>query len=101
MLWPGDAWLPVVDYPFEGSVAIDCGRKLADFCNRWCTGAQSISFLSHSLGARLVLEAVAHLGRQARAVCLMAGAINRDCLTAEYARAAANAAAISVLASHN
>ena len=30
MLWPGDSWLPVVDYPFEGDVAIDCGQRLAE-----------------------------------------------------------------------
>jgi len=99
VLWPGDCWLPLVDYPFEGSVALDCGRRLATFCNERCGGAQSLSFLSHSLGARLVLEAVAHLGRQARSVCLAAAAINRDCLTAEYSAAAANAALISNLAS--
>jgi len=100
ILWPGDSWLPIVDYPFEGEVAIDCGRRLADFCNRWCVGAQSLSFLSHSLGARLVLEATTQLARQAQSVCLAAGAINRDCLTAEYSGAAANAGVISLLASH-
>jgi hypothetical protein len=99
MLWPGDCWLPVVDYPFEGSVSIDCGQRLAAFCNRWCTGAQSLSFLSHSLGARLVLEAVSNLKVRARSVCLTAGAINRDCLVSEYKAAAANADRISILAS--
>jgi hypothetical protein len=99
ILWPGDSWLPIVDYPSEGNVALDCGRRLAAFCNRSCSGAQSLSFLSHSLGARLVLEAIAHLDRQARSACLTAAAINRDCLTTEYADAAANAALISVLAS--
>lgn len=99
MLWPGDAWLPIVDYPFEGDVALDCGRRLAAFCESACRGARSLSFLSHSLGARLVLEAVADLARQAQSVCITAAAINRDCLTLEYADAAANAARIAVLAS--
>src|SRR5262249_51801514 len=97
VLWPGDSWLPIVDYPFEGDVAIDCGRRLAAFCNERCAVAQSISFLSHSLGARLVLEATAHLARQAHSICLAAGAINRDCLTSEYSGAAGNAALISLL----
>jgi hypothetical protein len=101
MLWPGDCWIPVVDYPFEGSVALDCGKRLAAFCNRWCAGAQSLSFASHSLGARFVLEAVAHLERRVRSVCLMAGAINRDCLSAEYKSAADNADRISILASEH
>jgi len=100
ILWPGDCWLPVVDYPFEGDVAQECGQRLATFCANCCASAQSLSFVSHSLGARLVLEAVAHLGRKARSMCLTAAAINRDCLTTEYLAAADNAAAISILASH-
>ena len=100
VLWPGDFWLPVVNYPFEGDVSMDSGRRLAAFCNRYLTNAQSLSFISHSLGVRLVLEAVKNLNRQARSVCLTAAAINQDCLATEYAAAAQNAATISILASH-
>jgi esterase/lipase superfamily enzyme len=100
VLWPGDWWLPAVNYPFEGDVSMDCGRRLADACKRWMSNAQSFSFISHSLGARLVLEAIRHLDRSAKSVCLTAAAINRDCLLTEYAPAAANASTISVLASH-
>jgi hypothetical protein len=100
ILWPGDFWLPVVNYPFEGSVAIDCGRRIADVCNRWLGSAQSLSFVSHSLGARVVLEAVANLNRQAHVVCLTAAAINRNCLATEYAAALSNSRSISVLSSH-
>jgi hypothetical protein len=99
VLWPGDSVIPIVDYPFEGSVAIDCGAKLADFCNEYCGSAQTISFVSHSLGARVVLEAVSRLKRKARSVCLTAAAINRDCLTTEYVVAARNSEQISILAS--
>jgi Alpha/beta hydrolase of unknown function (DUF900) len=99
LLWPGDFWLPAVNYPFEGGTAMDCGRRLAAFCKRWLGQAQSLSFISHSLGARLVLEAVRRLDRRAQSVCLTAAAINRDCLSAEYAAAAANASAIAILAS--
>ena len=63
--------------------------------------AESISFASHSLGARLVLEALVHLDRRERMVCLMAGAINRDCLLTEYAFATNMADQIFILASHN
>ena len=101
VLWPGDWWMPAVNYPFEGSDAMKCGRLLATFCSRHLAEAQSISFVSHSLGARLVLEALVHLDRQARMVCLMAGAINRDCLLTEYAFATNMAEKIFVLASHN
>jgi hypothetical protein len=100
VLWPGDAWLPIVDYPFEGGVALDCGGRLATFCNDQCARAQSLSFLSHSLGARLVLEAIAHLERKAQSVCLTAPAINRDCLTTNYSDAASNSTLVSILASH-
>jgi hypothetical protein len=99
VLWPGDAWIPIVNYPFEGSDAMNSGNNLADYCNRYLGGALSLSFVSHSLGARLVLQAVAGLSRKARLVCLAAGAINRDCLETEYAAAAGNAQSIGVLAS--
>lgn len=99
VLWPGDYWLPVVNYPFEGGAAMDCGRRLAALCNRTLTNAFSLSFISHSLGVRVVLEAVKNLDRKAQEVCLTAAAINNDCLTAEYAAASANANAISLLAS--
>jgi hypothetical protein len=100
VLWPGDAWIPVINYPFEGGDAMHSGANLADYCNRQLGGALSLSFMSHSLGARVVLQAVAQLKRKARLVCLTAGAINRDCLETEYASAAKNAQSIGVLASH-
>ena len=62
MLWPGDSIIPIVDYPFEGSVAMDCGTRLAKFCKDYCDSAQALSFVSHSLGARFVLQAVANSG---------------------------------------
>jgi esterase/lipase superfamily enzyme len=102
ILWPGDYWVPAVNYPFEGDTAIKCGKLLAACCNQWLVGAQSISFASHSLGARLVLETIKNLNRAAsESVCLTAAAINRDCLTTEYAAAARKSSAISLLASHN
>jgi hypothetical protein len=102
VLWPGDSWMPFVNYPFEGSDTMECGGNLADYCSRFLGTARSLSFMSHSLGARLVLQAVAALKpvRKARLVCLAAGAINRDCLATEYAAAAANSRTINVLASH-
>ncbi|UCI07368.1 alpha/beta hydrolase [Mesorhizobium sp. B1-1-8] len=99
VLWPGDSWLPILNYPFEGSTSIECGRRLASFCNRRLTGAASVSFVTHSLGARLALEAASKLNRRVRSLCLTAGAINDDCLTSEYASAFANTSVVSVLAS--
>jgi hypothetical protein len=99
VLWPGDFWLPVVNYPFEGSHAMASGRNLAMFCNDHLDGAAAFSFFSHSLGVRVVLEAIKYLDEKAQEICLTAAAINRDCLTAEYAKAATNARIVSLLAS--
>jgi hypothetical protein len=100
LLWPGDFWVPVINYPFEGGHAMDCGRRVAAFCDNQLASAQSISFVSHSLGARVVLQAVASMSRRASSVCLLAAAINRDCLVTEYAAAARNSDVITLRASH-
>jgi pimeloyl-ACP methyl ester carboxylesterase len=100
VLWPGDSrFIPVLNYPFEGDDAMACGRLLAGFLNREAVGAASISLISHSLGARVVLEAAEHLNRKVRRLILMAGAIEDDCLVEEYASAARNAEKIYTLAS--
>jgi hypothetical protein len=99
VLWPGDSFIPVVDYPFEGNVAIAAGKAIAAFCRTFLVSARSFSFASHSLGARVVLQALLGLDRPARSVTIMAGAINQSCLVQEYASAARNAVRLSVLAS--
>ncbi len=99
VLWPGDFWIPFVNYPFEGGDAMASGDALAKFCNARLSGVASISFVSHSLGARLVLQAIAGMTKRVRAVCLTAGAINHDCLTREYAAAFAKVDVVSILAS--
>ena len=52
ILWPGDAWIPVVDYPFEGDVAIDCGQRLAQFCNSMGGAARRASLSRRTASAR-------------------------------------------------
>src|SRR5262245_33262115 len=54
VLWPGDWWIPVVNYPAEADDAVACGRNLARFVNRRLSLAAGVSFVAHSLGARLV-----------------------------------------------
>ena len=66
VLWPGDWWIPVVNYPAEASDAVESGRRLATVCNKHLTLARSLSFISHSLGARVILEAVKGLVPRAR-----------------------------------
>lgn len=99
ILWPGDFFLPVVNYPFEAEDAVICGRRLAALCNGTFGGAASISFVAHSLGSRLVLEAAANLRRKARTMCLAAAAVDRDALSRHYSAAVRNCETISVLSS--
>jgi esterase/lipase superfamily enzyme len=100
VLWPGDFWVPVVNYPTEADDAVRCGTLLAAFVQQHFATARALSFVSHSLGGRLVLEAVKRLHRPAREVCLLAAAVDDDCLsTAQYQAALANAGRVSVVAS--
>lgn len=99
VLWPGDTAVPYINYPFEGSDAVQCGRLLAALCNDRFRAAASFSFVSHSLGARLVLEAVKRLNRKARMLCLMAAAADRDVLTSQYKASLQNCQHVSVLSS--
>jgi Alpha/beta hydrolase of unknown function (DUF900) len=102
MLWPGDArWIHVVDYPVEGNEAMAAGNELASFINANFSGALSLSFASHSLGARIVMQTIAGLSRSVRRLLLMAGAIDNTCLSSEYAAAASKVQSISVLASRS
>jgi len=63
--------------------------------------AASINLVSHSLGGRVVLEAVKRMQLPVRQVCLTAGAVDNDVLAKQYAAAKAKAGRISVLASRN
>ena len=80
--WPGDRkWgrLAGACYPVKIETAKRCGVLLADWLAKQPAGAQFV-VVGHSLGCRLVLEAVAelrktgHLGRVSK-VCLMAAAV--------------------------
>lgn len=99
VLWPGDFWLPLVDYPWEAGHAVTAGRYVADYCNDVFAAANSISFVSHSLGGRVLLQAAQGLDTPAAQLCLAAGAVDDDCLAGQYLKAAQNAGRISVLSS--
>jgi hypothetical protein len=99
VLWPGDWWIPAINYPFEASDAVDCGKRLAAFCKTNAADALSLSFMSHSLGGRVMLEAVTRLDRKARLLCLAAAAVDDDCLKRQYAGAVKNCERIVNLAS--
>jgi hypothetical protein len=100
VLWPGDSvWAHGLDYPEEPKVANDAGVLIAPFLDGNFGNAASISFASHSLGARLVLQTVSKMGLPVRRVTLMAGAIDDNCLNTEFKAAAGRIGTISVLAS--
>jgi hypothetical protein len=102
VLWPGDSrWLPIVDYPIEGNEAIRSGQLLAAYLAANFAEANSLSFASHSLGARVVLETVRRLPTSftLSTITLMAPAIDDTCLSGEYQDAARRMGKVSVLAS--
>lgn len=99
VLWPGDFWLPAVNYPWAFGPAVQSGRRVAAFADTR-VAAPRVSFLSHSLGGRVVLEALANLRRRAHQVCLMAAAVDDNCLSIDQYRAVVGKAErIAVLAS--
>jgi hypothetical protein len=104
VLWPGDsAWIPAIDYPIEGDEAISSGNLLAAFILDHAQGSGSLSFASHSLGARMVLQTIRGIQKSRRVahLMLMAGAIDDTCLGDEYRDAAAVVDRVSVLSSYH
>jgi hypothetical protein len=100
LLWPGDSiWAHGLDYPGEPKIADSAGKLVAPFIDANFQDAASVSFASHSLGARVVLSTIANMKLPVRRLTLMAGAIDDDCLIGEFAAAAAKVGKISVLAS--
>ena len=77
LLWPGDSiWAHGLDYPEEPKIAKEAGSLFAQFIDAHFQVAASISFDSHSLGARVVLATIANLSLPVRRVTLMAPAID-------------------------
>ena len=100
LLWPGDSvWAHGLDYPDEPRIANDAGALIAKFLDANFTNAASISFASHSLGARVVLATISKMSLPVRRLTLMAGAIDDNCLNTEFKAAAAKIGTISLLAS--
>jgi len=101
LLWPGDSiWAHGLDYPEEPRVANAAGNLVAAFLDENFTDAASVSFASHSLGARVILETICQMSLPVRRAMVMAGAIDDNCLDSEFQAAAARIGAISVLASN-
>jgi hypothetical protein len=93
----------VLDYPVEDKEAIKSAELLAEYLMENFTEANSLSFTSHSLGARMVLETIGNLSQSSfklRTLTIMAGAIDDTCLNGQYKTALSRMEKISVLASN-
>jgi hypothetical protein len=100
LLWPGDSvWAHGLDYPEEPKIANDAGVLLGQFIDANFANAASISFASHSLGARVVLATIANMSLPVRRLTLMAGAIDDNCLNTEFQAVVAKIGSVSLLAS--
>jgi hypothetical protein len=101
LLWPGDSiWMHGLDYPEEPRIANEAGQNLiAPFLDKNFANAASISFASHSLGARLVLQTISNMNLPVRRTTLMAGAIDDNCLNTEFKNVLTKIQKISALAS--
>jgi hypothetical protein len=100
LLWPGDSvWAHGLDYPEEPKIANEAGSLFAQFIDDHFQDAASISFASHSLGARVILSTISHLILPVRGITIMAGAIDDNCLNTEFQSAVEKIGTISLLAS--
>jgi hypothetical protein len=86
VLWPGDHYTDFLSYSFEGDDADDSAKELVKFVRDSLPRSARLCFVSHSLGARVVMAAVKRLARAGWTdnidqVCLMAPAIDNDSLT--------------------
>ena len=104
VLWPGDHFVRVISYPFEGNYADDTAAALSRYIGDTIGRGARISFVSHSLGARVVLETLKRLNQAnytAAQVCLQAAAIDDFSVAdpSKYLSTMAKAERVAVLAS--
>lgn len=104
VLWPGDHWSGALSYAFERRDADDTALAFARFITRTLPPGTRLSFVSHSLGARVILNMlrlVRRYGYRADQICMMAAAIDDDALASptEYRTACEVTNRVSVLAS--
>ena len=100
LLWPGDSvWAHGLDNGVEAKVSDDAGVKIAEFVDTNFATAASVSFASHGLGARVILSTISRMSLPVRQVTIMAGAVDDNALTDEFADAAGRIGEMSVLSS--
>lgn len=99
VLWPGDWFVKLVNYSFEYKDAVRAGRLLARFIDEHCGRASSVSMGSHSLGGRVVLEALATTASRIAQMCVAAAAVDADCLSKTFAASLSKVQRLTVLSS--
>ena len=103
VLWPGDSWANFASYPLEGNDADDTAAELARFIDRVLQPGTPLSFVSHSLGARVVMGTIKRVVSRypVSQVCTMAAAIDDFSLSRprDYGPVAPQVGRIAVLAS--
>jgi pimeloyl-ACP methyl ester carboxylesterase len=87
VLWPGDGWAKALTYPFEGRDADDSSESLLAWIRHNVDETARISLVAHSLGCRVAMRTARRLAELETAgvprlqrICLMAPAIDNDCL---------------------
>ncbi len=87
VLWPGDGWAKALTYPFEGRDADDTAEALFKWLAAHVDPRARVAFVGHSLGCRVAMETAKLLARRRGRrgpvldrICLMAPAIDNDCL---------------------
>ncbi len=92
-LWPGGSI--AVDYPLAVVRAGEAGWRLRDAL---AAGGTPLDLQTHSLGARVALEALKYSGVRARHLILSAPAVSYDCLDEfrEFNAVAANCESVNV-----
>jgi pimeloyl-ACP methyl ester carboxylesterase len=110
VLWPGDGWAKALTYPFEGKDADDSADALLTWITTHVHPTARVSLVAHSLGCRVAMNAAQQLADlqgtavpALRRVCLMAAAVDNDCLgrtgSTSYRDATLAAEQLAVLAS--
>jgi hypothetical protein len=100
LLWPGDSvWLHALSYPEEPRIANEAGQLIGPWVDQNLSDAATISFASHSLGARVILETISKMALPIRLCAVMAGALDDNCLNSEFQPIVSRINEVAVLAS--
>lgn len=96
LYWPGGAL--ALGFPIDVHRATEAGWRLRDILNG-CMDASALDVQTHSLGARVAMEALKWAGLKIRHLILTAPAVENDCLTGEFKDVIENVETLNVFCS--